>query len=170
MQKMRFFWLLIGSLLVFSCSDLENGFSVKKEDSEAIIDVSAINCDNSSRTVTTGGIYGTRNMTFSGTVSGNSQIREIEVQIKRPEDELFLDFKKAEVLNGKWSVDLNFGDADFFLVKFCVANDYKQPASNTDSEIIIPIILDSDKESDSPLYIQGSSDEDRVSLMTKTTL
>mgnify|MGYP007069920812 CR=1 FL=1 len=170
MQKTRVFWLLLGSFLVFSCSDLEGNFSAKQDAGEVTIDVSAVTYDNSSRAVTTGGIFGARNMTFSGTVSGSSQIKEISAKIKRPEDEFFLDFKKAPVINGNWSMDLDFGEDDFFFLKFCVEKEEELSSAWPDSEVIIPIILNGNYDADSPLYIQGCFNEDKVNLMSKAAL
>lgn len=151
-----------------SCSNPENEATEKSDAGSIYITTDSFECDNMSRSVSQGGIYCNKNVTFSGTIKNARNINGVYAQIKRPGDTEFLDFQKATIKNDKWTCNLTFDKEEFLLIRFIAVD--SELKSTAQSAKIIPLFIRTNSECDSLWYIDRGGIADYCDLMQKSEL
>lgn len=160
--------VLLFSAALSSCSNIETEAAEKSDISAVTVSVDSFGSAGSSRSVSTGGIYCNKNVTFSGTIKNARNIKGLWAQIKHPGDELFVDLKKAVIQEEKWTCSLSFDKDDFFFIRF-VAVDSNEKTSASSAEII-PVFVRSNFDDDSLWYIDRGQNTEYIHLKQKSEL
>ncbi|MBB5225220.1 hypothetical protein DYE50_04880 [Treponema ruminis] len=173
MRKFIRFLIYISVLSLFSffqaaCSNPENETSEKSDLESISITTDSFECDSLSRSVSQGGIYCNKNVTFSGSIKNARNIKGVYAQIKRPGDSDFTDLQKATIKNDKWTCNLTFENEEFLLIRFVALDlDLKSTAQ---SAKIIPLFIRGNSDCDSLWYIDRGGLADYCDLMQKSEL
>ena len=173
MKKYAFLSIFFSCLFLFSgaffsCSNLETETGEKSDSDSVSLSVDSFGSAASARSISTGGIYCSRNVIFSGKIKNASEIKGVWAQERRPGEDFFTDLKKAAVQGEKWTCSLTFEKDDFFFIRF-VAIDSRGKTLATDSTII-PVFIKNNAEEDSLWYIDRGSGTEYVSLLSKNEL